>query len=111
MSLINTVFRALIFTAIIVALLYSFKNKSKTSISDNIATIFPKDTVKNAPPIVVDYILKNIPFEKQSKIASISAELASASANWKPYKEEKVKELKLMLLDEIYKNALESIKK
>jgi len=110
-SFINTLFRALIFAGIIIFLLYTFQGKSKSDIKYQLTNIIPKDTLVNAPPVVINYVIQNIPVEKQSKVASLSAELASASASWQPYKEEKIKELKLMIIDELYKTAIETIKK
>lgn len=111
MSPINTLFRALLFVTIVAMLLLVIKNHNKEELKKQLLNLVPKEALKSAPSAVIDFAIQNIPAEKQSKVASLSAELASASANLEPYKQQKIKEIKLMIIDELYKTAVENIKK
>ncbi len=111
MSFINTLFRALIFTGIVALIFVFLSGNNKQDLKLKLLNLVPKETLKSAPSVILDFAIQNIPAEKQSKVASLSAELASASANIEPYKQQKIKEIKLMIIDELYKTAVENIKK
>ncbi len=111
MSLINTLFRALIFASIVGFVFVILSNNNKQELKLKLLNLVPKDTLKAAPSAIIDFAIQNIPSEKQSKVASLSAEIASASAHLEPYKQQKIKEIKLMIIDELYKTAVENIKK
>lgn len=69
----------------------------------------PKNIIQDSPPIVLKYLISQVPPEKQTEIASLSAEIASASTNFDPWSQQKVKQLKLAILDEIYKSILNKV--
>ncbi len=85
--------------------------KKQQDLKIKIVQSIPKNIIQDSPPLVIKYLISQVPEEKQSKIASLSAEIASASTNFDPWSQQKVKQLKLMILDEIYKSLLERVNK
>lgn len=85
--------------------------EKQQSLKIKIVQSIPKNVIQDSPPIIIKYLISQVPEEKQSKIASLSAEIASVSTNFDPWSQQKVKELKLMILDEIYKSILNRVNK
>lgn len=104
---------SLVRAAILVALIFlglNYLTPSKRQlIRAKIIQTIPKNLIQDSPPIVLNYLISQVPAEKQTEIAILSAEIASASNNFDPWSQQKVKQLKLVILDEIYKSILKKV--